>query len=74
MVFDGCFELAIGNIEWFDHFSSQFWTKIASVIFLFAQFQLLIDVILFKSQTKKIKFKKPDSVVRFFNYVLHSLV
>ena len=53
MVFDGCFELAIGNIEWFDHFSSQFWTKIASVIFLFAQFQLLIDVILFKSQTKK---------------------
>ena len=53
MVFDGCFELAIGNIEWFDRFSSQFWTKIASVIFLFAQFQLLIDVILFKSQTKK---------------------
>ena len=53
MVFDGCFELAIGNIEWYDHFSSQYWTKIASVIFLFAQFQLLIDVILFKSQTKK---------------------
>ena len=53
MVFDGCFELAIGNIEWFDHFSSQFWTKIASVIFLFGQFQLLIHVILFKSQTKK---------------------
>ena len=53
MVFDGCFELAIGNIEWFDHFSSQYWTKIASVIFFFAQFQLLIDVIRLKAKQKK---------------------